>query len=187
MCPRPNRTDRVPAEEESLLTYDAAKNTRRGKEMGRRNRTSLADDLLAVAAKLPWWLALLIAVISYWALHAYVKQPIGTLTTPAQVTNAMLPMVMKGVALVAQYAVPLLFGVAAVVSWLQRSKATPSQNDASSEKPGAPGRAPSSKSPNCPACHSPMVVRQAKRGRNAGNSFWGCVNCPHCKATLPSK
>ena len=28
--------------------------------------------------------------------------------------------------------------------------------------------------PNCPMCQSPMKLRTAKRGKNAGSQFWGC-------------
>ena len=35
--------------------------------------------------------------------------------------------------------------------------------------------------PTCPICSSPMVRRVAKRGANAGNSFWGCSTYPHCR------
>ena len=28
--------------------------------------------------------------------------------------------------------------------------------------------------PDCPQCGKPMVLRTAKQGRNAGQSFWGC-------------
>lgn len=38
-------------------------------------------------------------------------------------------------------------------------------------------------SPNCPLCSSEMVKREAKRGRNAGQFFWGCSRYPHCKGT----
>ena len=34
--------------------------------------------------------------------------------------------------------------------------------------------------PTCPQCSSPMVKRVAKRGRSAGNSFWGCSKFPAC-------
>jgi restriction system protein len=34
--------------------------------------------------------------------------------------------------------------------------------------------------PTCPQCRSPMVKRVAKRGRGAGNSFWGCSKFPDC-------
>ena len=35
--------------------------------------------------------------------------------------------------------------------------------------------------PECPICHSPMVLRRAKRGANAGNEFWGCSKFPSCR------
>ena len=43
-----------------------------------------------------------------------------------------------------------------------------------------------SKSPNyvfCPVCESPMVLRASKKGRNAGEKFWGCSNFPKCRGT----
>ena len=39
--------------------------------------------------------------------------------------------------------------------------------------------------PPCPQCGKPMVVRTAKTGKNAGNSFWGCSGYPDCKGTAP--
>jgi restriction system protein len=33
----------------------------------------------------------------------------------------------------------------------------------------------------CPVCDAPMVKRIAKRGSNAGNSFWGCSKYPQCR------
>lgn len=35
----------------------------------------------------------------------------------------------------------------------------------------------------CPVCQSPMVMRTAKRGKNAGGSFWGCSRYPKCRGT----
>jgi hypothetical protein len=43
----------------------------------------------------------------------------------------------------------------------------------------------SSGSPLCPRCHSPMIKRFARRGRNSGKPFWGCVRFPRCRATRP--
>ncbi len=37
--------------------------------------------------------------------------------------------------------------------------------------------------PTCPNCGKSMMLRTARRGRNAGNQFWGCPNFPDCKAT----
>ncbi|MFH1535055.1 MAG: RecQ family ATP-dependent DNA helicase [Patescibacteria group bacterium] len=36
----------------------------------------------------------------------------------------------------------------------------------------------------CPKCDADMVLRTARRGRNAGNQFWGCSNYPRCKHTM---
>jgi restriction system protein len=49
-------------------------------------------------------------------------------------------------------------------------------SDRSEKRPAAPP---------CPACGNPMVVRTARRGRNAGSQFWGCSEYPRCTATLP--
>jgi restriction system protein len=39
--------------------------------------------------------------------------------------------------------------------------------------------------PACPACGSAMVKREAKRGANAGQGFWGCSTYPKCRGTAP--
>jgi restriction system protein len=36
----------------------------------------------------------------------------------------------------------------------------------------------------CPKCQATMVRRTAKRGPNAGSSFWGCSKYPACRGTL---
>ena len=35
----------------------------------------------------------------------------------------------------------------------------------------------------CPKCGSPLVLRQAKKGQHAGQTFWGCSNYPKCRFT----
>jgi len=42
------------------------------------------------------------------------------------------------------------------------------------------------KTPSCPQCGSPMVLRTARKGANRGNSFWGCPKYPNCRGTLPA-
>jgi restriction system protein len=39
--------------------------------------------------------------------------------------------------------------------------------------------------PACPECGQPMVRRTARRGPEAGASFWGCPGFPSCKGTRP--
>lgn len=44
--------------------------------------------------------------------------------------------------------------------------------------------ASSSAAPSCPKCGSPMVMRTARKGANAGNAFWGCPRYPNCRGIL---
>ncbi len=37
----------------------------------------------------------------------------------------------------------------------------------------------------CPVCSSPMVLRTARKGSNAGSQFWGCSQYPKCRGTRP--
>jgi restriction system protein len=39
----------------------------------------------------------------------------------------------------------------------------------------------------CPKCGSSMVLREAKKGQNAGKKFWGCKNFPQCRGILTAK
>ena len=38
--------------------------------------------------------------------------------------------------------------------------------------------------PICKKCGSVMLLRTAKKGKNAGNQFWGCSNYPKCKSVI---
>jgi len=39
--------------------------------------------------------------------------------------------------------------------------------------------------PTCPQCEGLMVMRTARKGKNAGKQFWGCSNYPKCNGTRP--
>jgi four helix bundle suffix protein len=41
----------------------------------------------------------------------------------------------------------------------------------------------SDETPICPQCRGLMVMRTARKGKNAGSQFWGCSNYPKCKGT----
>ncbi len=40
--------------------------------------------------------------------------------------------------------------------------------------------------PLCPICSQKMIKRTAKKGRNAGNTFWGCSKFPSCRGVISS-
>jgi four helix bundle suffix protein len=39
--------------------------------------------------------------------------------------------------------------------------------------------------PTCPLCATPMILRTARRGAQAGSRFWGCSAYPDCTGTRP--
>lgn len=36
----------------------------------------------------------------------------------------------------------------------------------------------------CPKCGAEMIIREAKKGANAGNKFWGCSSFPKCRTII---
>lgn len=38
--------------------------------------------------------------------------------------------------------------------------------------------------PLCPICSREMIKRTAKKGKNAGNTFWGCSQFPNCRGVI---
>lgn len=150
--------------------------------MGRGLKTNPVKDFIEVASKLPWWLGLVFAVISYLVLHAFASKPTTAVPTPGQMTNLIMPALLKGLASAGQYILPILLGAAALLSWVQQSKRSSGSQPVSilnAEK----HQANTSAATSCPLCSSLMVRRDAKRGANAGKSFWGCTQYPRCKGT----
>ena len=161
--------------------YDALKyKVTSGKIMVRRRKTSPAEDFIEIASKLPWWLALGLAVISYFLLHAFAGQPVTAVPIPGQMTSFLMPALLKGLATAGQYILPILFSAAALISGVQQRKRS-SDSQRVSGFSDEPHQANAGISPDCPLCSSSMVRRDAKRGVNAGKSFWGCSQYPRCK------
>ena len=88
--------------------------------MGRRRQSSLAEDLMDLAALLPWWVGVGLALLSYRILHGLATEPLpGPLSahpTAAQISAA----VWQGLAATGQYIVPMLCLLGALLSALRR-------------------------------------------------------------------
>ncbi|CAN7770959.1 restriction endonuclease [Variovorax sp. LjRoot290] len=82
--------------------------------MGRK-RSGGAENVVDVLAMLPWWVGVVLAVVSYWLLHRYAVSPIGA--DPRAMASAA---VMKGLATAGQYLVPGLCLAGAALSALRR-------------------------------------------------------------------
>jgi len=93
--------------------------------MARRRRQSTFEDLIDLAALLPWWVSLPTAIIAYLWLHSVANAPIPTPTNPANVSGLMPDIMLRGLAGAGQYIVPtaLVFGaVASVFGRMRRKK-----------------------------------------------------------------
>jgi len=91
--------------------------------MARRQRKTLADDLVDVASLLPWWLCLILALISYLVLHDMAMQRVITSSVaPGQIGDMVTASMKLALAQVGQYLLPLLFVVSGFVSYARRKR-----------------------------------------------------------------
>lgn len=90
--------------------------------MARRSKSSPAEDMMDLIALLPWWVGVLLAVVSYLFLQAVAAQPVTVSGAPGQIGAAMTSAVWKGLAGVGQYLLPLLCLGGAGLSVYRRSK-----------------------------------------------------------------
>jgi len=67
-------------------------------------------------------------------------------------------------------------------AWHPSTTSAPPTSPTSSRRTQSP-IASTITAPTCPRCSSKMITRLARRGRNAGGSFWGCSRYPACRGT----
>jgi len=96
--------------------------------MARRAKSSPAEDVIAIASKLPWWAALILAVVGYLTLRFCANQPFATSMVPGKAMDFLLPSMIKGLATVGQYVLPMLFVIAAGLSWYKARSTETTQN-----------------------------------------------------------
>ena len=90
--------------------------------MDMAKKTSLFDDLLFIASKLPWWLSLAIALGSGIYLHSVASAPLPTTFDPHNFGSMLANSAFRSVASFAQFILPTIFGLGVVFSILARRK-----------------------------------------------------------------
>lgn len=82
--------------------------------MARRRKSSTAEDLMGLVALLPWWAGVVLALASYWVLHAIATRPLATAHSVQQIGQLATTAIWQGLATGGQYLLPLicLFGAA---------------------------------------------------------------------------
>ena len=90
--------------------------------MARRSKTSPFEDLVFIASRLPWWISLLLAVLSGVILHRYAISPPPVVKDPTQFADALTGQVFRSIALFAQYLIPAAFTFGAIGSVFGRMR-----------------------------------------------------------------
>lgn len=91
--------------------------------MARRGKTSGAEDLMNIVAKLPWWAGVALALVSYLLLHRVASQQVVAATQPGQMGAMVTQTLWKTLASVGQYIVPLIcLAGAGMSAWHRKAR-----------------------------------------------------------------
>lgn len=90
--------------------------------MARRRRTSLIEDLIEIASRLPWWVSLLIAVGSWLILHPITNSQPYAPRDLHQMGQSVAGELIRIFALFGQFVLPVVFVIGAIGSVLARAK-----------------------------------------------------------------
>lgn len=84
--------------------------------MARRSQ-SLIEDVMDITSKLPWWIGVSLAVVSYVVLHSYANQsPPTSVEGVDAIYAAVLPGLLRGFAAFGQVVLPIVFLIGAFAS-----------------------------------------------------------------------
>ena len=72
-------------------------------------KKTVFDDLVEIAALLPWWLSLILAAILYVVIHHFAIVSVPIQTDPKQMGEMLVGQMTKTLALFGQYIVPIAF------------------------------------------------------------------------------
>lgn len=90
--------------------------------MARKKKSSPAEDFIEIIALVPWWIGLIIGVVSYFVLHGLAASPVVVVTTTEGIGGTLYGVFVRTLAQVGQYVVPLLCLIGAGASALGRKK-----------------------------------------------------------------
>lgn len=90
--------------------------------MARRRSSSPLGDLVDLFALLPWWVGVVSAVIAYVVLHQFAIAPLPTASTAAQMGDVASKTIIRTLASIFQYVLPLAFLFGAAASAVATSK-----------------------------------------------------------------
>lgn len=90
--------------------------------MARRRRQSTAEDIMDLIALLPWWAGVALAFVSYVVFHALATRPQPVIKDAGQLSRLLPHLYVSGISMAAQYVLPMLCILGAIVSFMRRKK-----------------------------------------------------------------
>lgn len=88
-----------------------------------RRKTSPAEAVTDLVARLPWWAGVLLAALAYFALHPVASQSTAVTVQPGQVGAMVTQTLWRTLASIGQYVLPMLcLAGAAVSAWRRRER-----------------------------------------------------------------
>ena len=91
--------------------------------MRRRKRSGgVIDDLLDIAASLPWQVSAALALLTFILLHAIAGQDPGVLTSTKDIGPFAAKGYMRALASIGQFVFPVIFIVGAVVGFISKRR-----------------------------------------------------------------
>ncbi|MNK80279.1 Restriction endonuclease [compost metagenome] len=90
--------------------------------MARRRKSSTAEDLMDLVALLPWWAGVVLALVSYWVLHAIATRPLPAAQSAQQIGQLATTAIWQGLATGGQYLLPMICLFGAVMSAVRRQR-----------------------------------------------------------------
>lgn len=90
--------------------------------MARRSKGGLAEDVFSLAAVLPWWVGVVLAIVTYAVLHRFAVGEVAANVAPGQMGQMVVGQLVKALATWGQHLVPLLLLAGAVASAIGRRK-----------------------------------------------------------------
>lgn len=88
--------------------------------MGRKRKSSPAEDMLDMISMLPWWGGVALALLSYFVLHALAAPVPAASAQPGQIGQLVSRMLWQSLAYYGQFILPMLCLVGAVISAFKR-------------------------------------------------------------------
>jgi restriction system protein len=90
--------------------------------MGRKRKSSPAEDLLDLVSMLPWWGGVALAIVGYFVLHTLAAPVPTTPAQPGQMGQLVTKMLWQSLAYYGQFILPMLCLIGAAISAFKRQQ-----------------------------------------------------------------